>query len=638
LGVAGFASGAVGVLWLAGWAGGGRVTDVGLTWLGRLFFLSQGWDPSYVAPRFLDRFWNLERPSQEIQFFLLAVGAQLAWTLLLGLILIPGLRILERSLIGKRLSWGCRLGYWLVPSFALALLLGSALLRPTLDLFRVYWPWDHWVRWGIGFTFPALVLLVWVLARAFRKTASVGSLNLVLGVGAVGMSFVILIRFLAGAALNDDSQIPRDSSPNILLISIDTLRSDHLSSYGYPFETSPCLDALASEGTRFETVVAPSSWTVPSHITLLTALPPRMHQVISHQTRLSRKAVTLAEILHRAGYDTAAFVGSPTLRADYGYWQGFDLYDDYTVATTNEEITSPRLLRLTTDWLRQWTREGRSRPFFLFLHLWDVHGDYTPPAPYDTLFDPDYKGPVTGELDSPVVRKGMSEQDLRHLVALYDGEIRYVDQHLGDLFEFLKTENLFDTTVLAVTSDHGEEFLEHGNFRHHRTLYDEVVLVPLIIRYPPGVPAGCEVERQARLMDVAPTLLALAGIETGEAADLPGETPHRARSLVPLMDGNSPEGQVDLPAFGDLDGVLHSLRTPFRKLILNRLKGATEVFDLTTDPGERVNLGIHDGSGEQILLDELERWLALAPDEELTVPVMPDQEQLDRLRALGYIQ
>ena len=161
-------------------------------------------------------------------------------------------------------------------------------------------------------------------------------------------------------------------------------------------------------------------------------------------------------------------MSGPYLRAEYGFYQGFDHYDDYTALTLLNEatssVTSPILLGLVQSWLGDWDRSGRRKPFFVFLHMWDVHYDYIPPSPYDELYDPGYQGPITGEnvTSSRGIHRGMASGDLEHLIALYDGEIRYTDHHLGLLFRHLSQMNALANTIIAITSDHGEAFFEHG--------------------------------------------------------------------------------------------------------------------------------------------------------------------------------
>jgi arylsulfatase A-like enzyme len=443
---------------------------------------------------------------------------------------------------------------------------------------------------------------------------------------------------------------PAAGLPNVLLVSIDSLRSDHLHSYGYKRETSPTIDSLAADGARFKTVVSPTSWTLPAHLTLLTSLPPEEHGVTDDETRLREDAVFLSEVLWDKGYTTAGFVSGPYLNAAYGFAQGWDHYDDYTVAKVSHlsawrGVTSPPLYDVVSNWLGGWDSAGRQRPFFMFVHMWDVHYDFTPPPPYDTMFDPDYRGSVTGE-DFELgdqVHLGMDPRDLEHVIALYDGEIRFTDLYLGKIIDRLRALGVLDNTIVVVTADHGEEFFEHGRKGHKKALYDESILVPLVIRFPPAVPAGRVVEPQVRLMDIAPTILSLAGLHkpddfgTGRAKGY--TAPQDLRRWI-AGDGALPP----LLAFSDLKGEapvpIAAVRAEDSKLI-RELDGAhkEELYDLTTDRHEQVNLLRDDAVLETPLRQELSGWRDnLQSGGKMAQTFELNEGQKERLRALGYLK
>jgi arylsulfatase A-like enzyme len=351
-------------------------------------------------------------------------------------------------------------------------------------------------------------------------------------------------------------------------------------------------------------------------------------------------------VLRDEGYATAAFVGGPLLSGYWGFSQGFDHYDDFTVVKVGDAshrgVTSPALLRVLSDWLSGWQQEPR-RPFFVFLHLWDVHYDYTPPPPYDSMFDPDYAGsidPANFEKGEHIHR-GMDPRDLEHLIALYDGEIRFTDLYLGKVLDELRGAGLLDQTLVVVTSDHGDEFFEHGDKGHRKTLYDDTVLVPLVIRYPPRVPMGAVVEQPVRLMDLAPTMLSLAGVTPPAGFGSQASDPlHAGRDLSRLIAADSSAPSSGFVAFTDLHGVLASIRTERFKLILGGARrGAAEMYDLRSDPGERVNrIGL-----ESKLRDELvQRLLAWRGEwqqrPDLAMQIDVAEQEKERLRALGYIE
>jgi arylsulfatase A-like enzyme len=375
--------------------------------------------------------------------------------------------------------------------------------------------------------------------------------------------------------------------------------------------------------------------------------------------KLDREATTLAEVLRDSGYATAGFVAGPYLSGVYGFLQGFDYYDDFTVArispgSSHHEVTSPTSLQITLDWLEAWNESGRQRPFFVFLHLWDVHYDFIPPPPYDELFDPEYRGSISGrdfEM-GPHVHEAMDPRDLEHLIALYDGEIRFTDDHIGMLMDELESRDLLDSTVLVVTADHGEEFFEHGRKGHRKTLYDESILVPLLIRYPRLIRPGSVVDRQVRLIDVAPTILSLIDVPIPQAFDgrsllvdlrpdlrpVDRQSMRRDASTMPPSSDSSfapDEGA----AFSELDGRLRSIRSDHAKLIRDSVKNDEEFYDLQADPGEQRDLGSGRSEHRRRLQQTLrlyERAAAARRDHSERVNV--DDELEDRLRDLGYIE
>lgn len=460
-------------------------------------------------------------------------------------------------------------------------------------------------------------------------------------------------------ALAGAGQRPRRATapvrPNVLLVSIDSLRADHLGSYGYERDTSPTIDALAREGVLFEQAISSAPWTVPAHVTLLTGLPPEVHDVMSVRQKLSPDAVTLAEAMQGAGYDTAAFVSGPTVMAHFGFDQGFALYDESMVERRQQNagtaVSSPGLVDLVSGWLGRWNDAGRRAPFFVFLHMWDVHYDYVPPQEYVERFDPGYAGDVDARRfeTNERVRLGMDPRDLRHVVALYDGEIRFTDDHLARLVARLRTLGLLDDTIVVVTSDHGDEFFEHGYKGHAKSLYDEVLHVPLVVRYPRRVAAGRRITEQVRLMDVAPTILGLAGVSAPAGFGAQGLAPeHRFVDLAPYL-GHRPEGPFPvLPAFSSnlwLSAKQHAVRTAEAKLVRYEPplpnRPPTEVFDLASDSAERDNLfGTGTAGPFLATLDPLlVAWRADAGRQtKLALARKPTAQSEERLRALGYVQ
>jgi arylsulfatase A-like enzyme len=451
----------------------------------------------------------------------------------------------------------------------------------------------------------------------------------------------------AQAAAADPSRPLR----NVLLISLDSLRADHVGAYGYGRDTSPNFDRFAKEGVLFRNAIATSSWTLPTHLTMFTGRSQLSHGVVVDTRVLPESIPTLGEIFHEAGYATAGFVSGPYCGPQYGYGRGMDTYLDLSAefggkgAEARGAILSPKINEMGLDWLE---RLDGKQPFFLFLHYFDIHYDYVPPAPYDAMFDPDYTGTMDGTkfIERHDVHAGMDPRDLEHIVALYDGEIRFTDFHVGKVLDRLREKGLLDSTVVLILSDHGEEFFEHGNKGHHRTVYEEAVRVPFALRLPGGVHARKEIPAQVSTMDVFPTLLDAAGFTL--PSDLEGE------SLAAWLGGKESTREAVFSDFYDKKGfnLQVARRTPERKTIqhFNRIthpkKGPFEEYDLAADPVEKRNLarsGLSPSGVDSVAvmtrwLDE--QWRAYRAFEAAAGgrgSVEIDEETRQKLKSLGYV-
>ncbi|KQC15344.1 MAG: hypothetical protein APR56_01735 [Methanosaeta sp. SDB] len=435
---------------------------------------------------------------------------------------------------------------------------------------------------------------------------------------------------------------------NVLLVSIDSLRADHLGCYGYGRETSPQIDRLAREGTIFLNHISTTSWTLPSHISLFTGQEISAHGVATDGFSLHPAVPPLAELIRDAGFRTAAFCTSPYMNAAFGFDRGFDLYyntdserGDYldTVLPSEEtkershlDITSPRIAELANSWLE----ENAEQPFFLFLHFWDPHYDYTPPPPYDRIFNPGYTGNIDARNygNNDRVNPEMDPRDLEQIIALYDGEIAFTDHHLGTVIDKLKELGVYDQTLIVITGDHGEEFFEHDNKGHRISLYEEVIRVPLVVRRPGQAPGGNRVEAPVGIIDVAPTILDLLQITR------PGSI--QGTSLAPWLNGGEPDGERFL--LSELSPVLYSLRGEGVKLLHNADAGATIVLDLESDPAETHSVEITSGPQFERLNREFQNRLRRNRElaEEIrggeAGPKIHFQErEIERLRTLGYL-
>lgn len=365
---------------------------------------------------------------------------------------------------------------------------------------------------------------------------------------------IVLLTLTIGACRRTrNSGGAAEQRVNILLISLDTTRADHLACYGHPITKTPNIDRLAAQGVRFEQCVSPAPITLPAHASLLTGVYPFVHGARNNtQFHLSDDHETLTEVLKAAGYATRAQVAARVLDREFGLAQGFDAYEDTSVRPGHP---SERSAADITDAAIAQLRDLRDKPFFLFLHYYDPHAPYTPPQPFASQY-----------------------------ADAYTAEIAAVDAQIGRLLAEMDRLGLTDRTLIVLTADHGEGLGEHGEPTHTTFIYDSTLLVPLIMRLPSHIPAGRIVPEQVRLNDVAPTILALL--------DLPPLSAAQGISLVEALRGAA---LPSLPAYAES---LHA-RLNFGACTLRawRSEGwkyihATrpELYNLVSDPKELTNL------------------------------------------------
>jgi arylsulfatase A-like enzyme len=368
--------------------------------------------------------------------------------------------------------------------------------------------------------------------------------------------------------------------PDLILVSIDTLRADHLSSYGYPRPTSPFMDELAARGLRWEHARAPSPWTLPSHLTLMSGWLPHHHGAVEDDIGIAPQVPLLAETVGGAGFTTAGFVATLYVSRKFGFERGFHHFDDGGIRDSKQnlkgEVDATDVVDAALAWLR---RREAGEPCFLFLHFYDVHYAYDPPAPYDTLFD---RAPRE---DDPTYRKyhhylrhPLEPAQLEHQVAQYDEAIRYVDAELARLSEALRAAGREATWI--VTSDHGEELGERGSWGHAHTLYPEQLRVPLIVSGARVPRTGVSAE-VVGLQDLAPSVAAMVGAShpPGDGRPIaldPQAAPRPERAFV----GDTSRFSTNRLGLW-LDGW---------RLDLDLAEGATALFDTRADPGEQRDL------------------------------------------------
>lgn len=415
--------------------------------------------------------------------------------------------------------------------------------------------------------------------------------------------------------------------PNILLISIDALRADHLSCYGYDRHTSPVLDGLAAQGTRFSRAFVNTHGTPPSHTTLLSSLYQESHRVGIDSASVAGRSIPggvemVQEIFAGAGWHTLAVTGGGHMSGRFGFSRGFDEYIDLARGVDQG-------VELLLEHVRGPVENGR--PVFVFLHTYEVHSPYDPPQGFRQLFG-EYTGAVKATSEALLeiqteAAKVLTREDFEYLESLYDGEIRFTDKVLGTLLTSLEAIGFLDNAVVVVTSDHGEEFGEHGGVLHGGKLFEELLHVPLIISGA-GIDRGVVDPSLVSLVDIAPTLLSLAGLEIPDVME--------GRSVFDRPPSEQFQDQRVFAQYGDQ---LYCVRTPRWKLIQRTSNQRVKLFDLHRDPSEQRNLSARRPDLSAALLAELEEWrvrrpqldLGSRPDVELT------EEMVEELRALGYV-
>lgn len=376
---------------------------------------------------------------------------------------------------------------------------------------------------------------------------------------------------------------------NLVYVVIDTLRADHLGLYGHDSPTSPHLDAFASRAVVFEHAYSAAPWTKPSVASMFTSLFPPQHGVLEEgtQNRLSESLTTLPEVLREAGYRTMAISENPHVQPHTGFEQGFERFDRVRGFAKYKGQAARGVAKAIS-----WLGEPAEAPFFLYLHLLDPHGPYTPSEPHAQHFlggfpdevtaGPDRRlaeGQVGVMVDGEELTIKLGGRRLAYLEGLYDTEIREVDDALSEIFAFLSVAGLWEETVVLVTSDHGEEFLDHGSLRHGYRLYDESIRVPLLMAVP-NRPAGRSREL-AQHVDLAPTLLSALGLAAPDA--------FQGRDLFGAeSDGGGPRSIFSSTSWRGIDRC--AVRRGDWKWIAHRDTGEMHLFNMRDDPAEQRDL------------------------------------------------
>jgi choline-sulfatase len=434
---------------------------------------------------------------------------------------------------------------------------------------------------------------------------------------------------------------PSANRPNIILLSVDSMSARHLSCYGYDRKTSPVMDRLAASGVLFENMIAQTNWTKPSLASLHTSLYPSVHKTdsrgetgdrVDKQARnraniLDARFRTMAQEFKEGGYATAGISNGGYAHSFFGFSKGFDYYEN---EGGGMKSCSYRML--------QWLLKNSGVPFFAWIHAWDIHFPYMDRPPYNQMFTSQRAGIVLDAATRYRVNQGerrLAPAELEFLEGMYDGAIKYVDDLVEQFVKELENLGLLENTILAITADHGEAFLEHGFVEHTECLYGEVLQVPLIL-IGPGLEAGRRISSQVRLIDVMPTLLELGGLSP--QADVQGV------SLLPWISGIV---RNDMVAASETErgGGQVAISDGRHKLIRHKADSRDELYDLAADPKENQDLMERDSENLAKMRDLMDSWEreakfraaqywsdGAAENAEMSVEVV------GRLKDLGYLE
>jgi arylsulfatase A-like enzyme len=418
--------------------------------------------------------------------------------------------------------------------------------------------------------------------------------------------------------------------PNVVLITLDTTRADHLGCYGYERETSPNVDRLAEASIVYTKMISTSSWTLPAHATLFTGKFTSSHGARYHPEGplllsdaiggpwsiyrargLGEEERTLAQVLKEAGYATGAVVGGPWMKRIFGLDRGFEFYDDGQVSTLQGALAEQ-----VTDSALGWLEGSDDREFFLFVNYYDPHVPYLPPPEFQRAFLPDSR---------PIVGRRPSLEDFRDL---YDAEILYMDRELGRLLDGLRERDLYDSSWIIVTADHGELFGENGRLGHGHTLFEGEIRIPLIVKPPAGRWKPGRSDELIQLTDITPMILDALGLEIppGVQGSIPPALQHPIIAELYTLPEVSPDGEWRALREGDLKFLWNS-------------QGDHRLHDLAADPGESENLVDVQPSVARAMEERLEQYLSALPSPGTPGPARHvDEATREALEKLGYLE
>ncbi|MCD6099139.1 MAG: sulfatase [Candidatus Marinimicrobia bacterium] len=463
--------------------------------------------------------------------------------------------------------------------------------------------------------------------------------------------------------------------PNIILISIDTLRADHLSCYGYHRETTPNIDRIAEGGVLFKNAYSTAVWTPPAHASMLTGLYPSQHGVVD-QNKLDKNIPTIAEVLQRNGYRTAGFVNNSQVGALVGLDRGHDDFFEVWRGISAKDVLG-RVVRKVTklrgvsdngaektnQLVLKWLQKNRSdfQPFYLFIHYIDVHNPLKAPYPFRFRY---LTKSVRKNVDMKKIWKvahnplicftdqiELTTEEIEALICLYDEEIAYLDHKIGELLDHLREWKLLDNTLLIITADHGEHFGEHNLYSHVASLYEPVIHIPFIVRYPDIIESGIKIEKIVQLVDIFPTILSVAHINYTVDNGMIGRDLLSVRNSEKYHEYIIAEWEGRIPYFvkkrmqkskqpiniAIFEHKQMMIRKNNYKYILTS-EGKEELYNLSSDASEVNNIINKERKFADFLKIILDKWytsLREAKHEEN--PNEIDEDIKKNLEALGYM-
>ena len=464
----------------------------------------------------------------------------------------------------------------------------------------------------------------------------------------LSVTFQTRVRSADAAGTMTDTLVPLWGSPilsgagccekrsSVVLISIDCLRADHVGAYGYYRDTTPHIDAFAKDAVLFETAVSTAPMTLPSHLSIFTGLFPSRHDG-SKWAKLAPSIPYAPQMLSEAGYQTDAVVTGAYLSQTYGFERGFDLY------RLDHRAPAEKTVEQAIELLQR----SAGRDQFLFVHFIDAHWPYEPPEEFIERFGPrpaDLAGLLRKVVDN---NPPSNAEETERVAALYDAEIASADEAVGRLLEDLKARGVYDRSLIILTADHGEAFFDHGHWQHSKTLYEELIRIPLIVKWPGQSPKG-RVSAQVSQVDIFPTVLAAAGVEPPPTDGINliqfvNDT-KASRTRRRLVSENAWRGPSEWSR-------KVSIRTEKLKYLVT-IAGppgrepdesdvrSEELYDLMEDPMERTNLAPGSSSDIEAFRRELANYLGKARQERAsrrTEDILEDETTRERLRSLGYI-